>query len=171
MRVGGALCPGAQSVSISGAGLWALLLSLWELDALSLWELLDALPEEAVLCEELLDEDAVLCELLPEAEVLWELLPAVSPEADVLCELLELLLVLPELEVLWELLDVLPEPEVLCEPDAAVPLEVPVSSVELLPEPEEAEELEELPEEPDELPDAAAATVTSSALLVTRLSL
>ena len=137
MRVGGALCPGAQSVSISGAGLWALLLSLWELDALSLWELLDALPEEAVLCEELLDEDAVLCELLPEAEVLWELL------------------------------DVLPEPEVLCEPDAAVPLEVPVSSVELLPEPEEAEELEE----PDELPDAAAATVTSSALLVTRLSL
>ena len=141
MRVGGALCPGAQSVSISGAGLWALLLSLWELDALSLWELLDALPEEAVLCEELLDEDAVLCELLPEAEVLWELL------------------------------DVLPEPEVLCEPDAAVPLEVPVSSVELLPEPEEAEELEELPEEPDELPDAAAATVTSSALLVTRLSL
>ena len=93
MRVGGALCPGAQSVSISGAGLWALLLSLWELDALSLWELLDALPEEAVLCEELLDEDAVLCELLPEAEVLWELLPAVSPEADVLCELLELLLV------------------------------------------------------------------------------
>ena len=157
MRVGGALCPGAQSVSISGAGLWALLLSLWELDALSLWELLD--------------EDAVLCELLPEAEVLWELLPAVSPEADVLCELLELLLVLPEPEVLWELLDVLPEPEVLCEPDAAVPLEVPVSSVELLPEPEETEELEELPEEPDELPDAAAATVTSSALLVTRLSL
>ena len=103
MRVGGALCPDAQSVPISGAGLWALLLSLWELDALSLWELLDALPEEAVLCEELLDEDAVLCELLPD--------------------------------------------------------------------PVEAEELEELPEEPDELPDAAAATVTSSALLVTRLSL
>ena len=44
MRVGGALCPGAQSVSISGAGLWALLLSLWEL--------LDALPEEAVLLPE-----------------------------------------------------------------------------------------------------------------------